>query len=241
MAKKAETRVATFPPEVRTCILAIGNSELRRKVFEEVYRGKKPTKSAQSLADLLGWPLKRVLDNALPLVRSQVIGESSNASSSGKEYVKLDWVAPIKQKVLRYSSDSELVKATNRYIPVATHSTSHHTKNMKTTNINNSQIISLGDGNTVSADTLHQQINSSPNVQEQLQEELKDLLAKVKGLSNTSLRGRTESAIEDAQNALDSDEPTASKLLVRVYNGAKDLGIEVIGKTIVELIKGAIN
>jgi hypothetical protein len=60
---------------IADAIKTIGRSEDRRKVFEEIYRGRSNGKSAKEISLNIGIKEKRVLEEALPLSRANIVGK----------------------------------------------------------------------------------------------------------------------------------------------------------------------
>jgi hypothetical protein len=81
----------------------IGRSEARRKVFEEIYRGKRSVKTVDEIALKTGLARIRVLQEALVLYKNRIMGRTK---ASGKlAYVKDDFYSQHIKKILRLAKN----------------------------------------------------------------------------------------------------------------------------------------
>jgi len=81
----------------------IGRSEARRKVFEEIYRGKRSVKTVDEIASKIDLDRIRVLQEALVLYKNRII---KRTRVNGKlAYVKDDFYSQHKKKILRLAKN----------------------------------------------------------------------------------------------------------------------------------------
>jgi hypothetical protein len=85
--------------QIKHAIDTIGHSEDRRRVFEEIYRGKSTGKTAEQIAIAIGIPAIRVLQEALVLSKAKLIGKKK--VNKRLVYFKDDFFSLNKRKILR--------------------------------------------------------------------------------------------------------------------------------------------
>lgn len=84
---------------IKHAVEAIGRSEDRRKVFQEIYRGKSGGKTAQQIASMTGIEEIRVLQEALVLSKAKIIGKQKVRGRL--LYTKDDFFSLHKERILR--------------------------------------------------------------------------------------------------------------------------------------------
>jgi len=84
---------------IKHAVDVIGRSESRRKVFEEIYRGKSGGKTAQQIASMTGIEEIRVLQEALVLSKAKIIGKQK--VKGRLLYTKDDFFSLHKERILR--------------------------------------------------------------------------------------------------------------------------------------------
>jgi hypothetical protein len=81
----------------------IGKSEARRKVFEEIYRGKRRVKTVDEIASKTGLGRKRILEVALVLYNNRIV---ERTKINGKlAYIKDDFYSQHKRTILRLAQN----------------------------------------------------------------------------------------------------------------------------------------
>lgn len=82
----------------------IGRSEHRRRVFKEVYTGKKAIKSVIELMKKTGLPRTRVLDAGLALAKADIVTQTKTAGVTA--YEKIGFFQSHRDRVLRAAADA---------------------------------------------------------------------------------------------------------------------------------------
>lgn len=102
------TDVRTFGKEqIARAIEVIGDSQDRRKVFEEVYRGKRSTKTMEEIAQKSGLELKRVSEVGLYLYRHKLV---ERKKENGRfVFIKIPYYVPYKGKILHGVRDIKTI------------------------------------------------------------------------------------------------------------------------------------
>lgn len=85
--------------QIKHAVETIGRSEDRRKVFQEIYRGKSSGKTAEQIASKTGIEEIRVLQEALVLSKAKIIGKQK--VNGRLLYTKDDFISLHKEKILR--------------------------------------------------------------------------------------------------------------------------------------------
>ena len=86
------------------------NAPTRQRVFEEVYRGKKKTKTATELAKAAGCPTtKRLTEIAKPMVHEKLFEQGRERINGIPQtvYRKINFVATNREKILRLARNSD--------------------------------------------------------------------------------------------------------------------------------------
>lgn len=84
-------------PHIRRALDVLGKSEQKWKVFCEIYRGKKKTKSVEEVANATGLQRKQVLDAGKQLERARLVRQEPSLPVL---YSKLDDIALIRDKII---------------------------------------------------------------------------------------------------------------------------------------------
>lgn len=85
--------------QIKHAVDTIGRSEIRRKVFEEIYRGKSSGKTAEQIATAIGINVVRVLQEALILSSAQIIRKKK--ANGRLVYLKDEFFSLHKKRILR--------------------------------------------------------------------------------------------------------------------------------------------
>jgi hypothetical protein len=94
----------------------LGHSEDRKKVFREIYRGKKKIKTVAEIADATGLQRKRVLEEANKLSSNDIITKVTN--ENGLCYEKFPFYTQNKEKVLKMAGNEKAqAKLHTKYNP----------------------------------------------------------------------------------------------------------------------------
>jgi hypothetical protein len=94
---------ANLNENIRHAANAIGKSNARRKVFEEVYRGKQAVKTVEEISKATGLTRMRVLQEAKVLVGNQVIEQTKKDGDTA--YRKDEAYSPHKKRILALVAD----------------------------------------------------------------------------------------------------------------------------------------
>ena len=109
--------------QIKHAVKVIGRSEDRRKVFEEIYRGKSSGKTAKEIASKIGLEEMRVLQEALVLSKAKIIQKQT--VNGRLIYIKDDFYSLQKGKILQILASEktrrqfENSNATTSQIPTA--------------------------------------------------------------------------------------------------------------------------
>jgi hypothetical protein len=82
----------------------IGRSKVRRKVFEEIYRGKKSARTVDEIALATGLDRKLVFNEARVLYNNRII-ERRKTKGKPITYIKDDFYSQHKKKILKFAVD----------------------------------------------------------------------------------------------------------------------------------------
>jgi predicted transcriptional regulator len=82
----------------------IGRSEVRRKVFEEICRGKRRAKTVEEIASTIGFDKKQVFDEARALYNNRII-ERQKIKGKPLAYLKDDFYSQHKAKILKLATN----------------------------------------------------------------------------------------------------------------------------------------
>jgi len=113
--------------QIAHAVEVLGRSKDRRLVFEEIYRGKRATKTVDEIAERIGVNRKRILEEGLVLYKSRIIGRTK--VDGRLAFIKDDFYSQHKAKILhlvtdkrareRFGSSTSKEKVTVISVPVA--------------------------------------------------------------------------------------------------------------------------
>lgn len=97
------------PEQIEFAVQKIGRSVIRRRVFEEVYRGKKSPKTVEEISEALGVQQKNVLDAGKTLSNNSIIKQVKLDKKTA--YAKDPFFASHKTQILKYVEHPERLKS----------------------------------------------------------------------------------------------------------------------------------
>jgi hypothetical protein len=101
---------ATAPEQIDHFATLLGKSELRRKVFWEVYRGKnKDAKTAEEIGNMIHLTPKRVLEIATPLAANALFEKTKHEGRTA--YLKYPNINTVKHKIMRLATNKAKLAA----------------------------------------------------------------------------------------------------------------------------------
>lgn len=96
------------PEQIAFAAKVIGKSDIRRKIFEEVYKGKKSIKTVEELAVLIGVSTKRILEEGVKLSKNTIFEQVKVDKKTA--YQKIPFYSANKMQILNLVSNPDKLK-----------------------------------------------------------------------------------------------------------------------------------